>query len=194
MLQYKSLLVQAESIGAVDAVFASTAIDLAHFRILDHGSYFARPSGLARAHPGGGHVQHVHPVLRRRHDQQPKYSKAICGTFVSPIFIQKKFSSDLHKLDFKLDSTLTGLNSAIVSAGCIFGGPMVGPIVDRWGRKAGLGVASVCIIFGVILQASAAGGTETICLGFFDKFIWIAYNSSQLFNSSSDGSLSASRL
>lgn len=60
--------------------------------------------------------------------------------------------------DFSLNSTLTGLNSAIVSAGCIFGGPMVGPIVDRWGRRAGLGVASVCIIFGVILQASAASG------------------------------------
>lgn len=38
---------------------------------------------------------------------------------------------------------------------------MVGPIVDRWGRRAGLGVASVCIIFGVILQASAASG---LCL------------------------------
>lgn len=60
--------------------------------------------------------------------------------------------------DFHLNSDLTGLNSAIISAGCIFGGPMVGPIVDRWGRKAGLAVASVCIIFGVILQASAASG------------------------------------
>lgn len=61
--------------------------------------------------------------------------------------------------DFHLNSDLTGLNSAIISAGCIFGGPMVGPIVDRWGRKAGLLVASICIIFGVILQASAASGT-----------------------------------
>lgn len=41
---------------------------------------------------------------------------------------------------------------------------MVGPIVDRWGRKAGLAVASVCIIFGVILQASASSGTWRICI------------------------------
>ncbi|KAH8768966.1 general substrate transporter [Diaporthe sp. PMI_573] len=63
---------------------------------------------------------------------------------------------------FNLNSDLTGLNSAIVSAGCIFGGPMVGPIVDRWGRKAGLGVASVCIILGVILQASAESVVQLI--------------------------------
>lgn len=69
---------------------------------------------------------------------------------------------------------------------------MVGPIVDRWGRKAGLGVASVCIIFGVILQASAKSGTWMIFIASTET---CAYSKLfQLFNSSSAASSSASRL
>lgn len=59
-------------------------------------------------------------------------------------------------LDFNLNSELIGLNAAIISAGCIIGAPIVGPIVDRWGRKIGLAMGSISIIVGVILQASAA--------------------------------------
>ncbi|KAH7010443.1 general substrate transporter [Ilyonectria destructans] len=57
---------------------------------------------------------------------------------------------------FNLNSELIGLNAAIISAGCIIGAPIVGPIVDRWGRKVGLAMGSISIIVGVILQASAA--------------------------------------
>lgn len=94
--------------------------------------------------------------------------------------------------DFHLNSDLTGLNSAIISAGCIFGGPMVGPIVDRWGRKAGLAVASVCIIFGVILQASASSRRWMTSI---EHPGTRAYSKpSQLCNSSSAASSSASLL
>ncbi|KXH63569.1 hypothetical protein CSAL01_06214 [Colletotrichum salicis] len=57
---------------------------------------------------------------------------------------------------FKLNSDMIGLNVAIISAGSIFGAPIVGPVVDRWGRKIGLAVGSICIILGVVLQASAS--------------------------------------
>lgn len=60
--------------------------------------------------------------------------------------------------DFNLDSDLIGLNVAIISAGSIFGAPIVGPVVDRWGRKTGLALGSVCIIVGVVLEASAPKG------------------------------------
>lgn len=53
---------------------------------------------------------------------------------------------------------MIGLNVAIISAGSIFGAPIVGPVVDRWGRKTGLAVGSICIILGVVLQASASKG------------------------------------
>ncbi|KAJ0303896.1 hypothetical protein COL516b_006339 [Colletotrichum fioriniae] len=59
---------------------------------------------------------------------------------------------------FKLNSDMIGLNVAIISAGSIFGAPIVGPVVDRWGRKTGLAVGSICIILGVVLQASASKG------------------------------------
>ncbi|KAJ3538186.1 hypothetical protein NM208_g6018 [Fusarium decemcellulare] len=57
---------------------------------------------------------------------------------------------------FNLNSDLIGLNAAIVSAGCVVGAPVVGPIIDRWGRKKGLALGSVCVIIGVVLQVSAA--------------------------------------
>ncbi|KAK1547577.1 hypothetical protein CPAR01_01544 [Colletotrichum paranaense] len=63
---------------------------------------------------------------------------------------------------FKLNSDMIGLNVAIISAGSIFGAPIVGPVVDRWGRKTGLAVGSICIILGVVLQASASKG-ESSC-------------------------------
>ncbi|KAM6516895.1 hypothetical protein FSOLCH5_007839 [Fusarium solani] len=74
---------------------------------------------------------------------------------------------------FSLDSDLIGLNVAIVSAGCIFGSPVVGPIVDRWGRKAGLGMGSVCIILGVVLQASAGKVAQLIAGRFIIGFATI---------------------
>ncbi|SCO82643.1 uncharacterized protein FRV6_06856 [Fusarium oxysporum] len=67
---------------------------------------------------------------------------------------------------FNLNSDIVGLNGAIISAGCIVGGPLVGPIVDRWGRKAGLLMGSVCILLGVALQASA-GGVPQLIVGRF---------------------------
>ncbi|KAG5748843.1 hypothetical protein H9Q72_010049 [Fusarium xylarioides] len=67
---------------------------------------------------------------------------------------------------FNLNSDLIGLNSAIISAGCVIGGPLVGPIVDRWGRKTGLLMGSVCIILGVALQTSA-GGIPQLIVGRF---------------------------
>ncbi|KAK1624877.1 major facilitator superfamily domain-containing protein [Colletotrichum phormii] len=63
---------------------------------------------------------------------------------------------------FKLNSDMIGLNVAIISAGSIFGAPIVGPMVDRWGRKIGLAVGSICIILGVVLQASASGVPQLI--------------------------------
>ncbi|KAK1690562.1 hypothetical protein BDP55DRAFT_651113 [Colletotrichum godetiae] len=63
---------------------------------------------------------------------------------------------------FKLNSDMIGLNVAIISAGSIFGAPIVGPVVDRWGRKIGLAVGSICIILGVVLQASASGVPQLI--------------------------------
>ncbi|KAJ3460079.1 hypothetical protein MRS44_010946 [Fusarium solani] len=74
---------------------------------------------------------------------------------------------------FSLDSDLIGLNVAIVSAGCIFGSPVVGPIVDRWGRKTGLGMGSVCIILGVVLQASAGKVAQLIAGRFIIGFATI---------------------
>ncbi|UPK92427.1 hypothetical protein LCI18_003362 [Fusarium solani-melongenae] len=74
---------------------------------------------------------------------------------------------------FNLDSDLIGLNVAIVSAGCIFGSPIVGPIVDRWGRKTGLGMGSVCIILGVVLQASAGKVAQLIAGRFIIGFATI---------------------
>ncbi|KAK7460216.1 hypothetical protein Landi51_00464 [Colletotrichum acutatum] len=62
---------------------------------------------------------------------------------------------------FKLNSDMIGLNVAIISAGSIFGAPIVGPVVDRWGRKTGLAVGSICIILGVVLQASASKGESS---------------------------------
>lgn len=53
---------------------------------------------------------------------------------------------------------MNGLNAAIISAGCIIGAPVVGHLVDRWGRKAGLGLGAMSIITGVVLQASATKG------------------------------------
>lgn len=61
--------------------------------------------------------------------------------------------------DFNLNHSLIGLNAAIISAGCITAGPFVSPLVDKWGRKAGLALGSLFIILGVILQASAPKGT-----------------------------------
>ncbi|EEU36792.1 uncharacterized protein NECHADRAFT_14381, partial [Fusarium vanettenii 77-13-4] len=74
---------------------------------------------------------------------------------------------------FNLDSDLIGLNVAIVSAGCIFGSPVVGPIVDRWGRKTGLAMGSVCIILGVVLQASAGKIAQLIVSRFIIGFATI---------------------
>ncbi|KAI8675958.1 MFS domain-containing protein [Fusarium keratoplasticum] len=74
---------------------------------------------------------------------------------------------------FNLDSDLIGLNVAIISAGCIFGSPVVGPIVDRWGRKTGLGMGSVCIILGVVLQASAGKVAQLIAGRFIIGFATI---------------------
>ncbi|KAJ4245922.1 hypothetical protein NW757_009779 [Fusarium falciforme] len=74
---------------------------------------------------------------------------------------------------FNLDSDLIGLNVAIISAGCIFGSPVVGPVVDRWGRKTGLGMGSVCIILGVVLQASAGKVAQLIAGRFIIGFATI---------------------
>ncbi|RSL52702.1 hypothetical protein CEP51_015009 [Fusarium floridanum] len=74
---------------------------------------------------------------------------------------------------FNLNSDLIGLNVAIVSAGCIFGSPVVGPIVDRWGRKTGLAMGSVCIILGVVLQASAGKIAQLIVGRFIIGFATI---------------------
>ncbi|KAJ4168512.1 hypothetical protein NW754_010425 [Fusarium falciforme] len=74
---------------------------------------------------------------------------------------------------FNLDSDLIGLNVAIISAGCIFGSPVVGPVVDRWGRKTGLGMGSVCIILGVVLQASAGRVAQLIAGRFIIGFATI---------------------
>ncbi|EEU36760.1 uncharacterized protein NECHADRAFT_88940 [Fusarium vanettenii 77-13-4] len=74
---------------------------------------------------------------------------------------------------FNLDSDLIGLNVAIVSAGYIFGSPVVGPIVDRWGRKTSLAMGSVCIILGVVLQASAGKIAQLIVSRFIIGFATI---------------------
>ncbi|KAF0331811.1 hypothetical protein GQ607_000931 [Colletotrichum asianum] len=63
---------------------------------------------------------------------------------------------------FNLNSDLIGLNVAIISAGSVLGAPVVGPAVDRWGRKMGLAAGSICIIIGVILQASASAVPQLI--------------------------------
>ncbi|KAI8246786.1 High-affinity glucose transporter [Colletotrichum sp. SAR 10_99] len=63
---------------------------------------------------------------------------------------------------FNLNSDLIGLNVAIISAGSVLGAPVVGPAVDRWGRKMGLAAGSICIIVGVILQASASAVPQLI--------------------------------
>ncbi|KAH7018778.1 hypothetical protein EDB80DRAFT_561512 [Ilyonectria destructans] len=74
---------------------------------------------------------------------------------------------------FNLNSDLIGLNVAIVSAGSIFGAPIVGPVVDRWGRKTGLAFGSVCIIIGVALQASAPNVAQLIVGRFIIGFATI---------------------
>ncbi|KAJ3962776.1 hypothetical protein N0V92_000462 [Colletotrichum tropicale] len=63
---------------------------------------------------------------------------------------------------FNLNSDLIGLNVAIISAGSVLGAPVVGPAVDQWGRKMGLAAGSICIIIGVILQASASAVPQLI--------------------------------
>ncbi|KAK7425530.1 hypothetical protein QQZ08_007971 [Neonectria magnoliae] len=78
---------------------------------------------------------------------------------------------------FKLNSDLIGLNVAIISAGSILGAPIVGPVVDRWGRKTGLGLGSVCIILGVLLQASAPNVTQLIVGRFIIGFATIVNGS-----------------
>ncbi|KAM5343937.1 hypothetical protein ACJ41O_012474 [Fusarium nematophilum] len=78
---------------------------------------------------------------------------------------------------FNLNSDLIGLNAAIISAGSILGAPIVGPVVDRWGRKTGLAVGSVCIIIGVILQASAPKIAQLIVGRFIIGFATIVNGS-----------------
>ncbi|KAH7013878.1 general substrate transporter [Ilyonectria destructans] len=78
---------------------------------------------------------------------------------------------------FNLDSDLIGLNVAIISAGSIFGAPIVGPVVDRWGRKTGLALGSVCIIVGVVLEASAPKVAQLIVGRFIIGFATIVNGS-----------------
>ncbi|KAH6952456.1 general substrate transporter [Ilyonectria sp. MPI-CAGE-AT-0026] len=78
---------------------------------------------------------------------------------------------------FNLNSDLIGLNVAIISAGSIFGAPIVGPVVDRWGRKTGLALGSVCIIIGVALQASAPKVAQLIVGRFIIGFATIVNGS-----------------
>ncbi|KAF4964430.1 hypothetical protein FSARC_7616 [Fusarium sarcochroum] len=63
---------------------------------------------------------------------------------------------------FHLNNDLIGLNAAIVSAGSIVSAPLVGPLIDRWGRKMGLVGGGVCVIVGVVLQASAATSSQLV--------------------------------
>ncbi|EGU74080.1 hypothetical protein FOXB_15412 [Fusarium oxysporum f. sp. conglutinans Fo5176] len=60
---------------------------------------------------------------------------------------------------FNLNSDIVGLNGAIISAGCIVGGPLVGPIVDRWGRKAGLLMGSLIVGRFIIGVATLVNGS-----------------------------------
>uniref|UniRef100_A0A0C4DJD0 Major facilitator superfamily (MFS) profile domain-containing protein n=1 Tax=Fusarium oxysporum (strain Fo5176) TaxID=660025 RepID=A0A0C4DJD0_FUSOF len=60
---------------------------------------------------------------------------------------------------FNLNSDIVGLNGAIISAGCIVGGPLVGPIVDRWGRKAGLLMGSLIVGRFIIGIATLVNGS-----------------------------------
>ncbi|KAK0377862.1 hypothetical protein CLIM01_04774 [Colletotrichum limetticola] len=68
-----------------------------------------------------------------------------------------------YRQHFELNSDMVGLNAAIISAGCIVGAPVVGHLVDRWGRKAGLGLGATSIIIGVILEASATKVAQLVC-------------------------------
>lgn len=77
---------------------------------------------------------------------------------------QKKKLELTWPADFNLDATTIGINAALISAGCIIASPFVSPIVDKWGRKAGMAVGSCCIILGVILQASAKQSRSLICV------------------------------
>ncbi|KAK1497653.1 hypothetical protein CCUS01_13046 [Colletotrichum cuscutae] len=75
-----------------------------------------------------------------------------------------------YRQHFELNSDMVGLNAAIISAGCIIGAPVVGHLVDRWGRKAGLGLGATSIIIGVILEASATKVAQLVCGRFLIGF------------------------
>ncbi|VUC24191.1 unnamed protein product [Clonostachys rosea] len=68
---------------------------------------------------------------------------------------------------FQLDSSLIGLNTAIVSAGSIVAGPLVGPLIDRWGRKTGLMISSVLVALGAILQVTSQTEVQFVIGRFF---------------------------
>ncbi|KXH30829.1 hypothetical protein CSIM01_01423 [Colletotrichum simmondsii] len=75
-----------------------------------------------------------------------------------------------YRQHFELNSDMVGLNAAIISAGCIIGAPVVGHLVDRWERKAGLGLGAMSIIIGVVLQASATKVAQLVCGRFLIGF------------------------
>lgn len=56
---------------------------------------------------------------------------------------------------FKLNSTTSGLNVAIIYAGSVLALPFAGPLLDRFGRRKGMIVATVVGLIGCILQVAA---------------------------------------
>jgi MFS family permease len=59
---------------------------------------------------------------------------------------------------FRLDASLLGLNLALVNAGQVVTGPFAGPILDRWGRRAGMIAGSVFLLIATALQTTAKTG------------------------------------
>ncbi|OTA67964.1 general substrate transporter [Hypoxylon sp. EC38] len=56
---------------------------------------------------------------------------------------------------FKLDSTSIGLIVAVVNVGNLLASPIVGPLMDWWGRKKAIWFSNFLAVIGVAIQASA---------------------------------------
>lgn len=55
----------------------------------------------------------------------------------------------------KLTTSTSGLNAGIASVGCVIGGPFVGAILDRMGRKKGMMLGALVGLVGVLIAGLA---------------------------------------